>query len=131
MDADDDLPASAADLDKHGVPIRPPPAQPICQFLLAAFCLGCASVPVVMLFGPFGNHAHLRLELRLEAMAGGLVIIVPWFLLRRFTLRRLKEDLHGPWLLIAVIIGLCTVAAIILFFSGLTGSICQHNCGSY
>ncbi len=133
MDADDDLSPPDAELDEYGVPVQPLPEWPIRDFLVAVCCLACASVPPLMLFGYIGKYSHLRLGLRLEAMAGGLVVILPWFVLKRYTLRRFgpHEILHGAWRLIAVAVALCSVAAVILFFSGLFGSVCHRNCGGY
>lgn len=113
MDADDDLSPPDAELDEYGVPVQPLPEWPIRDFLVAVCCLACANVPPLMLFGYIGKYSHLRLELRLEAVAGGLVVILPRFVLKRYTLKRFgpHEILHGAWRLIAVAVALCSVGA--------------------
>jgi hypothetical protein len=126
MDADDDVLPPDAERDEHGVPVRP--REPLGR---SAQCCSPSSASPARAYRwrcwiSTWGHSHLRPELRPEAIGAGLVIIIPWVLMWRFT--TLKDGLHGAWRLVAIILAGCALAAVILLYSGAAGSICHHNC---
>jgi hypothetical protein len=139
MDADDELSPPAVKLDDYGIPTRAQPTlRMIRRVLLTAFCLVCACVPVVMFFGyHLDKYEHLRLGLRLNVTAGGLVAQLPLFVMALFLRKRRDVDVEADLGLIVGLVFLavmvCALLGIWLFAAGVIGStdLCRRDCGSY